>query len=1186
MINWPAVAPAKTWTGATSTAWNVATNWSPAGVPTGTDDVLIPAGTPNSPSITTNQAVRDLTVAPAASLDLPSSIFTINGNIDVQGAVTVNAGASGFRPNGTGKTIKGAIDNVDVRGTYSLSGPLTVTNLFSRGSLDVNGQILTVANDFSLLSAGTFTMQHPLDHVIVSGQMLFTGGSTAGLLTEGLLEVKGRLLQNNSGTGNPANSFSPSGNHTTKLTASSGTQQVDIFNTGTGATLSHFNNLDLSALTGTIDLVRFNTLFVEGTLTSNPAGAPGTVSTANAAKLQAGAANVGGLVFNAVPLSITGGITRFDNVTFQGMDQTQTQLSVANSGGSPFTFNNLIFSTTPTTGLYLSANDIDGATGGVLVIDMANPAPATPGAFTSVAGGAVINWPVVVPVKTWNGSLSTDWNTPGNWTPSGIPGITDDVVIPNGTVNMPAITSVGSYQIRGLTIQNLTFLSVVGGADVNASGDVDVAGSISGGHLTLAGPAGRTVMASGSLTATQVASPRTLIGFTTVAGDLFVDADLTVNGQTLQVSGILTVNARLIMTNPIDQVFVNNAAIFQGQSSTGTLTAGVLSLLGNFTQSSPTSTTSFNATGTHITRFTNEVTQVITFDNAGPSNFNVLDVTNAFGQIVLASPVTANSQLVSTSTGFSPTILGNGNPLTVTGLNVNGLTLDNVLLSSVRGTITAFNQVTFNNYAAGATQFSVSQDGPGSPFNFDQLKFNSLPTTGFYISALDLAPADGSVFTVNLTNPLPTTGAPFIQSASGAVVNWPFGTPSNIWTGQTDGQWSTATNWSLGHVPTNADDVIIASGGSFFPTLSTSCSAKSLRLNPSTSLDLNGVNCQIQTDYFSDGFVSGPGVIQMQGTGQVRGNAPNMTISGPVTATGQTSVSGSLVVTGATGILDLGGQVVTVGGAFSTQGGALLKMVNPADNLSVVGDATFSGGNELNSMSAGTLILGGNLTQVGTGSPDSFHPSGTQLTVLSGVAPTVTFGTPGIVPGSSHFESLSYLGGGTLLLGSNVFAHEDFTVTGSVSSTGKTLQVGGVNSAGAVFDNTQLIIDQPNGQPLALDNVTFQNMDPTATQLTVNHPGAASPFAFSGLTFARRPPPASTCRRSISTGRVPNVLTLDVTGATPATPGSFVQKSNGAVVTWNGLPAGPPTWTGALSTDWSNAGNWTSAVRYPTRQTT
>jgi hypothetical protein len=36
--------------------------------------------------------------------------------------------------------------------------------------------------------------------------------------------------------------------------------------------------------------------------------------------------------------------------------------------------------------------------------------------------------------KTWNGSVSTDWNTPANWTPNGVPTNVSCVVVPNTTI--------------------------------------------------------------------------------------------------------------------------------------------------------------------------------------------------------------------------------------------------------------------------------------------------------------------------------------------------------------------------------------------------------------------------------------------------------------------------------------------------------------------------------------------------------------------------------------------------------------------------------------------------------------------------------------------------------------------------------------------------------------------------------
>jgi hypothetical protein len=100
------------------------------------------------------------------------------------------------------------------------------------------------------------------------------------------------------------------------------------------------------------------------------------------------------------------------------------------------------------------------------------------------------------------------------------------------------------------------------------------------------------------------------------------------------------------------------------------------------------------------------------------------------------------------------------------------------------------------------------------------------------------------------------------------------------------------------------------------------------------------------------------------------------------------------------GSFTVNGQSVGIGGNLQVQGGALLIMTNPADVVTVSGNALFTGGNELGNMSAGALSIGGNLAQASGTTGDTFHPSGTHLTLLIGNNPTVTFQTPGDVPGT------------------------------------------------------------------------------------------------------------------------------------------------------------------------------------------
>ncbi len=57
LISQKLLAVEKSWTGATSTDWNTASNWSPNGVPTSSDYVSIGFGTPNPVLSTTSTVI-------------------------------------------------------------------------------------------------------------------------------------------------------------------------------------------------------------------------------------------------------------------------------------------------------------------------------------------------------------------------------------------------------------------------------------------------------------------------------------------------------------------------------------------------------------------------------------------------------------------------------------------------------------------------------------------------------------------------------------------------------------------------------------------------------------------------------------------------------------------------------------------------------------------------------------------------------------------------------------------------------------------------------------------------------------------------------------------------------------------------------------------------------------------------
>jgi hypothetical protein len=117
----------RTWTGATSADWAVASNWGGGYVPAVADSVSIPTGVPNFPALTGAVTVRGVTVADAATLSLGAFDLTANDNV-----ATGPTGGSGILSTtgrlvlaGSGSTVHGRIPTFLVTGTYTLDGDVT-----------------------------------------------------------------------------------------------------------------------------------------------------------------------------------------------------------------------------------------------------------------------------------------------------------------------------------------------------------------------------------------------------------------------------------------------------------------------------------------------------------------------------------------------------------------------------------------------------------------------------------------------------------------------------------------------------------------------------------------------------------------------------------------------------------------------------------------------------------------------------------------------------------------------------------------------------------------------------------------------------------------------------------------------------------------------------------------------------
>ena len=89
-----------------------------------------------------------------------------------------------------------------------------------------------------------------------------------------------------------------------------------------------------------------------------------------------------------------------------------------------------------------------------------------------------------------------------------------------------------------------------------------------------------------------------------------------------------------------------------------------------------------------------------------------------------------------------------------------------------------------------------------------------------------------------------------------------------IWNGSNSTDWSDASNWSTGSVPTNGVDVVIPNGPSNYPILSDKSSCRELTINLGASLDMNGFRFTIKRSFINNGTFENNGA-----TAQFRLNA-------------------------------------------------------------------------------------------------------------------------------------------------------------------------------------------------------------------------------------------------------------------------------------------------------------------------
>jgi hypothetical protein len=176
------------WSGATNTDWNTASNWCGGAVPDCEDDITIVSGLSNYPVLSANASVRSLTLESGASVGLGSYTLSVYGDVDLSG--TLNAGSGTLTLTNDGCASAPGDQTFDP-GSNSLnnltldnSGTITLVNnnLTMSGNLTISDGTFD-SNDLDLTIGGNWT-NYAL-FIPGSGTVTFNGSGNSTILKNG-----------------------------------------------------------------------------------------------------------------------------------------------------------------------------------------------------------------------------------------------------------------------------------------------------------------------------------------------------------------------------------------------------------------------------------------------------------------------------------------------------------------------------------------------------------------------------------------------------------------------------------------------------------------------------------------------------------------------------------------------------------------------------------------------------------------------------------------------------------------------------------------------------------------------------------------------------------------------------------------------------------------------------------------
>lgn len=747
----------RVWVGTTSTDFNTSTNWSSGVVPESGADIVFSSAAVRDCILDQDRTVGDISINKNTyKLQVNGKQLTIQRNINLTNSAKIDAsaassevvmGGSSAQVIPSGAFTNGSVNKLTINNSSGVSstGNLTIANLLmlTSGVYTVSSDTLSIAGSSPVCTSGSLKVSS-------SATLAFTGSSAVVLPATFFNGSVSNLLITGAGGVTASGNFTIDG--VLSLNHANPSATVGLLNMGSYALTMGASATTVGAgdVSGTIKRSTFlpNVEYTFGNIfTSITLAAGGTMPTEISCKV----------TFGTAPSWKIDAINReYDITQYNGVNTLATiQLHYLDSELNSNDESKLV--------VWDYHDGVRTDEHGKATQDMTNN-------WVSVSNRNITYFngqPCGLANKTagdftWQGSASSSWTDPNNWT-GGVPDASSDVIIPDAatTSNDPAVPTLGA-SVKTMTIQSggilvnpiLTTLTVVGGAGawrcngtLTAAGTVvftssvaTIAGATSFGNLTIADGAtltpedSTTIRVSGALTLSGSAMLRAALLPNTIEYNGAAQTVIIPNGLTPGYWN-LTISGTGVKTMPLTSMNVKKNFTLSGAV---TVTLGAdMNVGGNFTIDSDVNLALGSYSHTIGGNFISSVGistsgGTITFNGTSPQKIECASA-STFHNITIDNPsgVTLNSA-GATTIGGDLTInplkvfaVAPNRHLTMSGNIINnGGTSGLVLQSDATGTASLIHSTdnvlaTVQRYMPGATEVFHFLSSPCRHQSFD-----------------------------------------------------------------------------------------------------------------------------------------------------------------------------------------------------------------------------------------------------------------------------------------------------------------------------------------------------------------------------------------------------------------------------------------------------------------------------------